>query len=76
MDKMKKMKTVTIELTSHYDGKTATIRAKLYEGHTDCGYITRRVLNAAMRRARLIEGDYFRLPEFQRGADLDIQVID
>jgi hypothetical protein len=70
------MKTITIELTSHYDKKTATIRAKLYEGYTDRGYITRKALNAAKRRAELVDGDYFTLPEFQNGADLDMQVID
>lgn len=70
------MKTITIELTSHYDEKTTTIRAKLYDGYSDRGYITRKALKAAMRRAELIDGDYFVLPEFQRGSDLDIQVID
>lgn len=69
------MKTLTIDLTSHYDEKTATIRAKLYDGYTDRGYITRKALKAAMRRAELVDGDYFRLPEFQDGADVDIQVI-
>lgn len=69
------MKTITIELTSHYDEKTATIRAKLYEGCTDRGYITRKAINAAKRRAELVEGDYFTLPEFQKGSDFDIQVI-
>ena len=72
----RQMKTLTVELTSHYDEKTATIRAKLYDGYTDRGYITRKALNAAKRRAELVEGDYFELPEFQNGSDLDIQVID
>ena len=70
------MKTLTIELVSHYDEKTTTIRAKLYEGSVDRGYITRKAFNSAKRRANLVEGDYFTLPEFQNGADLDIQVID
>lgn len=58
------IKKVTIALRGHYDQDKTTSVVAEYNG---CDYyITQRQMNAAARRAGLIEGDWF---EFADGTD-------
>ena len=49
-----------ITLRSNYDKKKALVRTRFDGSHH---WITRRALQAAERRAGLVSGDYFSLPE-------------
>jgi len=49
-----------VTLRSNYDKKKAVVRTRFDGSHH---WLTRRSLRAAERRARLVSGDYFVLPE-------------